>query len=261
MAGADCLTCHDAHASSGSKLAQKFVHQPFGDRSCDTCHEPAKEGKVVLTNADSRELCVTCHSDQAEKIEKAKVQHPGAQGECISCHNPHAGNSQGFQRPDPVNVCLSCHADQAEQHKKRYLHQPAFEQGCATCHEPHGGDRPKLLRGSSLNATCLECHGPEANPARLEGQGLVAIFDGKVRLPENYFAGVPRLPIKYGMGHPVERHPVQDQMDPEDVTKVRAAVNCASCHQPHASAQPGLLAKDQANNMVFCASCHKNLGR
>ena len=26
------------------------------------------------------------------------------------------------------------------------------------------------------------------------------------------------------------------------------------------SAQPDLLVKDQANNMAFCASCHKNLG-
>jgi predicted CXXCH cytochrome family protein len=39
------------------------------------------------------------------------------------------------------------------------------------------------------------------------------------------------------------------------------AVNCGTCHQPHASAQPNLLVKDQSNNMAFCASCHKNLGR
>ena len=28
------------------------------------------------------------------------------------------------------------------------------------------------------------------------------------------------LPIKYGRGHPVERHPVTDIMDPTNVTKV-----------------------------------------
>jgi predicted CXXCH cytochrome family protein len=40
---------------------------------------------------------------------------------------------------------------------------------------------------------------------------------------------------------------------------VRAKIDCLSCHQPHSSAQPDLLVKDQTNNMQFCSSCHKNL--
>ena len=48
-------------------------------------------------------------------------------------------------------------------------------------------------------------------------------------------------------------------MDPTNMTKVKTPFNCLTCHQPHASAQPGLLAKDQANNMAFCVTCHTNL--
>jgi predicted CXXCH cytochrome family protein len=73
-------------------------------------------------------------------------------------------------------------------------------------------------------------------------------------VPENYFAKVPVLPLKYNLGHPVDRHPVSNVMDPTDITKVKVAINCLTCHQPHASAQPGLLVKDQANNSLFCAS-------
>ena len=119
---------------------QAFLHNPFENKMCDTCHQPAKDGKVVLTNSDTKALCVTCHDEQAKKIDTAKVQHPGAQGDCATCHNPHAGKSPGFLQPDPVQACLACHSDQAEQMKKAHLHQPAFEQGCAICHEPHGGD-------------------------------------------------------------------------------------------------------------------------
>jgi predicted CXXCH cytochrome family protein len=90
---------------------------------------------------------------------------------------------------------------------------------------------------------------------------VVTIFEGQVKLPENYFATVTRLPIKYGLGHPVDHHPVSDRMEPTDVTKVRVAINCITCHQPHSSKEADLLAKDQANNMVFCASCHKDLGK
>ncbi len=260
FANVNCVTCHDPHQSDSPKLLQKFVHMPFASGSCDTCHAEPKDGKVVLTNSDTRALCVTCHEDQAKKIETAKVQHPGAQGECIACHNPHAGKTPGFIQPDPVNACLACHADQAEQHKKKYLHQPAFEQGCATCHEPHGGNNQHLLRAETTNKLCLECHGPDARPEVIKDSHLVTIFGGQVKLPDTYFRKVVRLPIKYGLGHPVDRHPVVDQMDPNDVTKVRVALNCGTCHQPHASANPDLLVKDQVNGVAFCASCHKDLG-
>jgi predicted CXXCH cytochrome family protein len=142
---------------------------------------------------------------------------------------------------------------------KAHLHQPAFEQGCATCHEPHGGDNLHLLRARTPNALCLECHGPDAKPAALATEHMVTIFDGKVKLPENYFAKVVRLPLKYGLGHPVDKHPVSDQMDPTDITKVRAALNCLTCHDAHASAKPGMLVNDQEDNLAFCSKCHKDL--
>lgn len=260
---ATCTQCHNPHQSAQPKLMQKFTHPPFADKSCDTCHAAPKDGKVVLTNSDSRELCKMCHSEQAEKMEKAKVQHPGALGECTACHNPHAGKSPGFLQPDPVQACLACHSDQAEQMKKAHLHQPAAQQGCATCHEPHGGDNEHLLRTANVNSLCLECHGPDSQPKKLESEHLITIFNGSVRLPENYYAKekVPVLPLKYGRGHPVDGHPVSDVMDPTDVTKVHTKMNCLTCHQPHSSAQPDLLVKDQANNLAFCTTCHKDLSK
>jgi len=256
---ADCLSCHDPHQSKSPKLMQAFLHNPFESKSCDTCHQPAKDGKVVLTAATAKEVCVTCHSDKAEQIEKAKVQHPGAAGDCTDCHDPHAGRSPGFPKPDSVSVCLGCHNDQAEQGKKVHAHQPAFEQGCATCHDPHGNSNEHLLRVAKVNTLCLECHGPDAKPKKLESEHLVAIFDGTVKLPEDYFRKVPIIPLKFGAGHPVERHPVSDLVDPNNPSKVLKTMTCLTCHQPHASAQPDLLVKDQANNQAFCKSCHKGL--
>ena len=261
IANTNCLSCHDPHQSNGKKLVQKFPHSVFGDKdSCSTCHAAPKDGKITLTQADSKSLCLTCHEDKAKLIETAKVPHAGAMGDCIDCHSPHASKTPGLPKTDGVSTCLSCHADQAEQHKKKNLHQPAFQQGCGTCHAPHGGENPKLLRAATPNKLCLECHGPDAKATKVEGQPLATIFDGKVKLPENYLGRVTRLPIKYGLGHPVGKHPVVDQMDPTDVTKVRVPINCASCHQPHASKEPGLLVGDQKNDISFCAKCHKNLG-
>jgi len=254
--GADCVTCHNPHESAQPKLMQAFLHPPFEGKQCDLCHAPAKEGKVVLTQASSKEICVTCHDAQAKAIATAKVQHPGAAGECTDCHNPHASRQPGLPRTNRVEICLGCHTEQAEEMKtKKVLHQPAFRADCAACHEPHGGDNEHLLRAKEVNTLCLQCHGPDApQPTKLEDQHLIAIFDGKVRLPENYFRNVPILPLRYGVGHPTQGHPVSTTINTK--TQKPVAMNCLTCHQPHASAKPGLLAKDQEANMAFCKTCH-----
>ena len=261
FATADCTSCHDPHQSAAAKLMRQFLHPPFADKSCDLCHAPAKDGKVVLTQADAKSLCITCHDEKAKQIEGAKVPHPGAAGDCTDCHNPHASRQPGLPKTNAVGICLGCHTDQAEQAKKHVLHQPAFKQGCATCHEPHGGANDHLLRAKTMNGLCLECHGPESEPKKLESEHVITIFNGRVKLPEDYFAKnkVVVLPLKFGRGHPLEGHPISDVVDPTDTTKVHAKIDCLSCHQPHSSAQPNLLAKDQVNNAEFCASCHKDL--
>ena len=258
---ANCVSCHDPHESAQPKLMAKFTHPPFADKQCEVCHAPAKNGKVVLTQADAKALCVTCHDDKAKLIETAKVQHPGAAGDCTDCHSPHASRQPGLPKTNSVDICLGCHSDIADQVKKPVHHQPAFRQGCATCHRPHGGDNDHLLRAQTPNALCLECHGPERQPKKLEGQPVITIFNGSVKLPEDYFTKnkVVVLPLKFGMGHPIAGHPVSDLLDPADPTKVKTPMSCLTCHQPHSSAQPDLLVKDQANNMAFCSTCHKDL--
>lgn len=255
---ADCITCHDPHQSKSPKLMQSVLHEPFAEKSCDTCHAAPKNAKVVLTQAKVNDLCVMCHEDQAKKIATSKVTHAGAQGDCVDCHSPHAGKAAGLLRPDPVNACLTCHPDQDAELKKGHPHQPASQQGCAICHEGHGSDNPKLLRAKNVNQLCLECHGPDSSAARNEKEHTVTIFNGTVNVPWNYFDKVPILPVRFGMGHPTEHHPVQDLMDPANPGKVKTQMNCLTCHQAHGSAKLGLLIKDQAANFDFCKGCHAN---
>jgi predicted CXXCH cytochrome family protein len=251
---ANCLQCHDPHQSAAPKLMAKFMHPPFADKQCELCHAPAKDGKVVLTQADAKSLCVMCHGEQAKQIETAKVQHPGAAGDCTDCHSPHASRTPGLPKTDAVSICLQCHADIAELAKKRVHHQPAFHDGCGTCHDAHGNDNEHLLRVKNVNTLCLECHGPDAVPVSLESQHLIAIFDGKVRLPEDAPKKTPILPLQYGLGHPTKGHPVAGAFNMKANKQVQ--LTCLTCHQPHASAKRDLLVNDQEANMAFCKTCH-----
>ncbi|HTT24155.1 MAG TPA: cytochrome c3 family protein [Candidatus Sulfotelmatobacter sp.] len=251
---ANCLACHDPHQSSSPNLMRPFMHPPFADKSCEICHAPAKDGKVVLTQPDVKSLCVTCHDEQVKQIESAKVQHPGAMSDCTDCHSPHSSRQPGLPKTNAVEICLTCHTDQAEMAKaKKVLHRPAFQDGCATCHDAHGNDNDHLFRVKDVNTLCLECHGPDTVPERLESRHMIAIFDGKVELPEKY--PVPILPLKYNAGHPVDFHPVAGPVDPKNPAGEQ--MNCLTCHQAHAGNQVGMLVKDQKPNMDFCNTCHK----
>ena len=256
IAAARCTDCHDPHDSKSPKLLQKYVHPPFADKSCDTCHQAANDGKVVLTQSDTRALCVACHDEQAKKIEAAKVAHPGAQGECTACHNPHAGRYPRFVRP--VAACESCHAEEAEIHKtKKVLHQPAFQQGCSVCHTPHGGEREHLLRADTNNL-CLDCHDPNAKGAKVADSSDVTILDGAVRLPGTYLSQVFLLRLDdKGLGHPEEKHPVGGVLDPSDPQKLRM-ITCLSCHTPHGGG-PHLLLPASNKSGSLCTQCHTNL--
>ena len=239
---------------------QAFLHPPFADKQCEMCHAPAKDGKVVLAQTDVKAICGTCHDEKLKQIETAKVQHPGAAGDCTDCHNSHASKTPGLAKSNGVEICLTCHSEQAEmQRTSKTLHQPAFQQSCATCHEPHGSDHAKLLRADG-NALCLECHGPNPKPVKVENAKLVTIFDGKVRLPGNYFPKnkVVLLPLKNGKGHPTPGHPTEDIRDFSDLSKIKTPINCLSCHQPHGSSNPKMLQWSTVSGL--CLSCHSRTG-
>jgi predicted CXXCH cytochrome family protein len=35
---------------------------------------------------------------------------------------------------------------------------PVKTEGCSSCHTPHGSTNPRLMRVSSVNLLCLQCH-------------------------------------------------------------------------------------------------------
>ena len=99
--------------------------------------------------------------------------------------------------------------------KKPQHHQPAFAQGCATCHTPTA-------------ATSIICCGSRAIRAASSAMALTRLRSrmkpiicspsstAQVKLPEDYYKKnkVAILPLRFGLGHPVDGHPVSDVMDP-----------------------------------------------
>jgi hypothetical protein len=64
--------------------------------------------------------------------------------------------------------------------------------------------------------------------------------------------------LRFGLGHPVDYHPVSDVMDPTNQSKITHQAELPVVPSAARFGGPSLLVKDQSNNMAFCDSCHKN---
>ena len=273
-----CLECHDAKDVEPAKGASKPA---LGDRKLPDMPRPAPVGETkadagipalairrqVARSATRRQgrksrvdpnsdkaLCVTCHEQQAKQIETAKVPHAGAAGDCTDCHNPHASKTPGLPKTDAVNICLPATAI-SRKAQEEIAPSAGIRPGMR--HLPRRTwERHKLLRAGG-NAFCLECHVPK-QPGKLENSHLITIFDGKVRLPEDYFAknNVTRFQIKTGRDIPPS-HPCRTYGSRP--TKVKTQVSCLTCHQAHAGGGRAMLVGDMNPGMVFCQSCHKGM--
>jgi predicted CXXCH cytochrome family protein len=161
------------------------------------------------------------------------------------------------QHPDlggekPTNeLCLTCHEDL----KKQLGASPhkAVDIGCAACHDVLKAERAPFLP-ADVNAVCLACHQPPTLPAGSPLPATVELYRG-FSVPGAALVKIRRLSLdKAGVGHPVANHPVSGREDP---LKKGRAFTCLSCHVPHGSASPRLLAFPVGPGQGICGHCHK----
>jgi predicted CXXCH cytochrome family protein len=215
FATANCVECHDPHQSASPKLMAKFMHPPFEARSCDTCHAPAKDGKVVLTQADA----------------KTSVRDlPRRQGQADRFIQGAASRRNGRLHRLPQSARQQ-RAWIAEDRRGEYLpgmshrHWRFGARRRCTISRPLCRAAPHAIRRTA--ATSITCCGPRGTRCALSATVPIPLrsrivpricspSSTAVKLPDDYYTKnkVPILPLRFGLGHPVEYHPVSDVMDP-----------------------------------------------
>ena len=220
-----------------------------GDLDCTLCHDPAKEGSVMLKRP-GHEQCMTCHDDDFNKNIKQVL--------CAQCHTTfpptgaadlvpfprykstrtilfefsHAAHVDPKARIDAKTGfradCTTCHKFQAD---GIFASFPSHQE-CATCHSKPGFT-PQLT-ASMTAENCRSCHSPEEieNPGFTEARRLVShgvAVSGKY---EN---------IKFSH---VAHFKVKDQYN----------LNCTTCHYevPRSTSISNL----SLPKMLDCVQCH-----
>ena len=142
-----CYSCHEAFGGKAS------VHEPVAGGECTTCHDPHASDQAKLLTQPLGELCANCHSEPTE----AKNLHgPVSAGECTACHTPHESDVKPLLAKTPPQLCFDCHGDVEAALARKTVHA-ALDNGCTSCHSPHGSAQPKLL-AEAAPALCFQCH-------------------------------------------------------------------------------------------------------
>jgi DmsE family decaheme c-type cytochrome len=172
----DCLACHETQMKG-----MESTHHAGLTQSCTTCHgdstahvtaalETGEPGPIQsfkdLKPDQVNQTCLSCH-DKGKQANWHGGEHDRRGVSCVSCHSIHAFQSKTAQLKSKTEAetCNTCHT--AIRNKQmRVSHHPVREglMGCASCHDPHDGTKPKMVKGESVNETCLTCHAEKRGP-------------------------------------------------------------------------------------------------
>jgi predicted CXXCH cytochrome family protein len=245
--GASCVTaeCHAkfTHASQ--------IHRPIAEKACDSCHGDDVGGHRYPLKRGKTETCAFCHSVAGT----ATHQHAPLKDGCASCHDPHVAQTKFLLKADNVEqLCVSCHKVEL----KQFAHEPFAKGQCTLCHEPHQSANAKLLRGGAGNDHCFTCHASmkqtfaSARSVHKPAQELCVTCHNP---HSSEFAHELKKPVQEtcltsGCHDKTREHLASAPVKHAAMTGARS---CSSCHNPHASPEPHLLA-DRAD--ALCGSCH-----
>jgi predicted CXXCH cytochrome family protein len=134
-------------ASSG-QVVKAFIHKPYAEGKCDSCHTGANQGYASFQKVGS-EICLKCHQDQ---LTKYPIMHgPVVAVECNLCHAAHESTIPGMLNYETPQVCVQCHdRELLSANPPEHL---AEKSPCLSCHVGHGGPKHKLLRADFAPAT------------------------------------------------------------------------------------------------------------
>lgn len=153
-----CLKCHAGKEEHNNYKRGEHWRNDVGCVDCHAPHAPGTPTRKMLSQQQPA-LCITCHAEVQAQF-SLPFRHRVLEGAilCTDCHNPHGGFelkqvrlATGADMP-----CMKCHTD--KQGPFVFEHAPLKFEGCAICHNPHGSTNPRLLKRSTVNQLCLECH-------------------------------------------------------------------------------------------------------
>jgi predicted CXXCH cytochrome family protein len=151
--------CYECHVKLKDSLSNSYVHFPFEDGRCISCHNAHASNMKGLTREDTNSLCLSCHDAIGRLLKQDYIHYALKKGVCTDCHYAHSGNNPALLVRTKEEICWNCHESLKGQLNNSFVHGPFAEGKCSSCHDPHASSEEDQIREAS-NALCQECHAP-----------------------------------------------------------------------------------------------------
>ncbi len=188
--GADsCILCHQDSSEKPATAIFQTKHaartdsdSPFSALQCETCHGPSKEharaqrrgqdekpartfgASAYTPAAEQNQVCLDCHQNNG-RLGWFSSAHEIEDVTCASCHQVHRERDRVFDSLAQQEACFDCHPRRRSDTFKTSNHPLRFgSMACSDCHDPHNGDNEFLLKQSTINETCYNCHAEKRGP-------------------------------------------------------------------------------------------------
>lgn len=227
------------------------------------------------------DTCLMCHGDAGAKADSGKSiavdakkyaasVHGGMSLPCAACHDDPAVGQMPHGTVKPAQ-CASCHEAAVKEYAAT-AHGQARKGGssvaatCADCHGAHDiakrDDPASRVNRARLEATCAACHGNEAliEKANLPGGNVAGKFHDSIHgqaMAKQSAAkdAVPTCLSCHGA------HDIRTKSDPASrVSRENSPAMCASCHQgvknEWEKSQHGKLRQSHVLQAPGCTDCH-----
>jgi predicted CXXCH cytochrome family protein len=200
-------------------IPKEYIHEPYGERTCELCHNPRQMRNLLFEQPD---LCYQCHTDYSDQ--HLNIHGPVASGYCTACHNPHKSKNAVLLTRTNEQLCYYCH--DSEMIEAGDYHFSIDEKNCTECHNPHGEITKQYLKAS----ICKDCHG--------DFNDDYAYLHGPVAADYcNFCHGSHLLDTKYNLtrsGQQVctECHEMSE-IKMNEIHEDIGEMDCTECHNPH----------------------------
>lgn len=273
--------CYQCHVKLKEGLSDKYVHFPFKQGMCISCHNSHVSDTKGLLKDKVDAVCLGCHKGIRNLIRKSSLHGALKEGVCTDCHTPHSGKNKYLLVSKEKKLCWNCHGNLKGQLDKPEIHAVFKEGKCSSCHDAHASSEedqllaaPAKLCKSCHNVlgckaggvsityvtkrmNCTECHSGHASDAKglLGPYGHTAFLKKDCEQCHNPFVANGKITTKVkGEALCLGCHKdVLAKFKVADVHGADAKNVCTMCHNPHASKNKDLT----VNASGICLGCHE----
>ncbi len=227
--------CYQCHVKLEEGLSDRYVHFPFKQGMCISCHNSHVSDAKGLIKDDINSLCLSCHKGIRKLVRKSSLHGALKRGVCTDCHTPHSGKNKYLLVSREERLCWNCHEDIKGQLEKPEVHAVFKEGKCSSCHDAHASAEENQLLAAP-DRLCRRCHSPQCKAG---GVSISYVTKG-----ENC--------TKCHTGHASD---IKGLLGPYGHTAFLKK-DCEQCHNP-------FVAKGEittrADGEALCLGCHKNV--